>query len=85
MDIRSSEHLKRILAKDISILTDEDKRYLHARQSFLTAEQKAKFSIGENKENKTTYAEYMEQAKKLGYAGKKIKIEELKQYIEDHK
>lgn len=84
MDIRSSEHLKRILAKDISILTDEDKRYLNARQSFLTEEQKKYFGIGENKTNET-YQELMDQAKALGYKGPRMKLTELKQYIEDHK
>lgn len=91
MDIRSTDHLKRILKKGLLELTDLDRRYLRARQTFLTDEQKMNYmdilgirGTGQPKEIEKTYAEYMNEAKALGYQGKKIKLIELKQYIVEH-
>lgn len=91
MDIRSTEHLKRILKKSLTELTDLDKRYLRARQTFLTPEQKINYmdilgirGTEQPKEIEKTYAEYMNEAKTLGYQGKKIKLVDLKQYIVEH-
>lgn len=68
MNIEAANELFRIVNKDINDLTENDKGFIRARRSYLTADSKAKFAevLGAKPEASNELQELREHAKRIG-------------------
>jgi hypothetical protein len=87
MDEKSQEYLRKILLKDVQLLTSEEIKFLKARRSYLKQSQLDEYkSVIEVKEQSSlvSYGKLLKQAKALGYNGPRIRRAQLEAYIKEH-
>lgn len=88
MDKVSQERLDEILSKDPEELNEDQKSFLRARRGYLKKSQLEEYKsvINDSPKEQTpleSYTELLEQAKSLGYVGKRLKRRELEAFIKE--
>ena len=89
MDPLSQARFDKITAKGISSITDTDREFLRARESYLTEEQKVLYFGSKEKkpadDKLARYRELMKQAKEMNLdVPKGMKLDQLALFIAEH-
>lgn len=92
MNTEAQQLLNSILQKQLQDLTDDDKRFLRARQSYLNPIQLQTYKdflvVSKDYSEirlQVSYSDLLKQAKEMGYKGPKMKFGELSAWIDQHK